>query len=96
VKEYIRTEKFLVLTSIDNVGVALQDLKEGEKVHIKEKEVIIKEKIEFGHKFAIKDIKKGEKIVKFGEIIGEAIKDIFEGQHVHIHNIKSLRARRNE
>lgn len=49
--------------------------------------------IDYGHKIAICDICEGDFIIKFGEKIGIAIKDIKQGDHVHIHNIKSLRAR---
>lgn len=40
-----------------------------------------------GHKVAIKDIKKGEDIIKYGQVIGVANEDIKEGSHVHSHNI---------
>jgi hypothetical protein len=43
------------------------------------------------HKFAIKDIKIGEKITKYGAAVGTATSDIMTGQHVDTDNIKSLR-----
>ena len=33
----------------------------------------------------------GEKVTKYGEHIGEANKEIKIGQHVHIHNVVSVR-----
>ena len=45
--------------------------------------------IENGHKYAIKDIKIGENIIKYGEPIGHAICDIKKGEHVHTHNMKT-------
>ena len=39
------------------------------------------------HKMAIKPIAKGEKIIKYGELIGIAACDIKVGQHVHVHNV---------
>ncbi len=42
-----------------------------------------------GHKFALKDIKEGEYVVKYGEIIGRATRDIKKGEWVHTHNLKS-------
>ena len=42
-----------------------------------------------GHKIAIKDVKKGEKVIKYGEIIGVAKEDIKTGDWVHVHNVKS-------
>ena len=43
------------------------------------------------HKIAISDIRKGEKVVKYGEHIGEASCDIRAGEHVHTHNVMSVR-----
>ena len=42
-----------------------------------------------GHKTAIRDIKAGENIIKYGYPIGHAICDIKKGEHVHTHNIKT-------
>ena len=42
-----------------------------------------------GHKFALKDIAKGEFVIKYGEIIGRASCDIKKGDWVHTHNVKS-------
>ena len=45
--------------------------------------------IEDGHKYAIKPIKKGENIIKYGQPIGHALSDISVGEHVHTHNVKT-------
>ena len=42
-----------------------------------------------GHKFALKDIPKGEKVIKYGEVIGIAKENIKNGEWVHVHNVKS-------
>ncbi|MDE5605254.1 MAG: altronate dehydratase family protein [Eubacterium sp.] len=42
-----------------------------------------------GHKYAIKNIAKGEKVIKYGYPIGIASKDIKEGEHIHSHNLKT-------
>lgn len=42
-----------------------------------------------GQKKALCDIKKGEKIRKYGEIIGHATSDIKKGEIVHMHNLES-------
>ena len=49
--------------------------------------------IPYGHKIAVKAIKKGSPVIKYGEIIGCATTDIEKGDHVHIHNMDSLRGR---
>jgi altronate dehydratase small subunit len=51
------------------------------------------EAIEFGHKFAVRPIRGGEDIVKYGEVIGVAVRDITPGQHMHVHNLEGKRGR---
>lgn len=49
--------------------------------------------IPYGHKLALCGIPAGEEIVKYGEVIGVAAKDIKKGNHVHVHNLDSMRGR---
>ncbi|RLE79740.1 MAG: flagellar biosynthesis protein FlgA [Thermoprotei archaeon] len=85
----------VVVNERDNVAVALRDIKPCEKilVSIKDKtlELIVKDFIRRGHKIALYDIKRGEYIIKYGEVIGVATEDIERGRHVHCHNVKSAR-----
>ena len=45
--------------------------------------------LEDGHKYALRDIKEGEDIIKYGNPIGHATCDIKAGEHVHTHNVKT-------
>ena len=45
--------------------------------------------LEDGHKYALRDIKEGENIIKYGNPIGHATCDIKKGEHVHTHNVKT-------
>jgi len=45
--------------------------------------------LEDGHKYALRDIKAGENIIKYGNPIGHATCDIKKGEHVHTHNVKT-------
>ena len=45
--------------------------------------------LEDGHKYALRDIKAGEDIIKYGNPIGHATCDIKAGEHVHTHNVKT-------
>lgn len=45
--------------------------------------------LENGHKYARRNIKSGENIIKYGNPIGHAICDIKCGEHVHTHNMKT-------
>lgn len=87
----------IVIKPIDNVATATSVIPAGTdvvlKVNNKEVNVHITEDIPFGHKFAIRDIKNDEKIMKYGEAIGRASVDIKVGEHVHVHNLKSIRGR---
>jgi (2R)-sulfolactate sulfo-lyase subunit alpha len=91
------TNKFLVHAKEDYVGVATEDLKKDESVEGTflddngKNSLKVLEEIPLGHKIALRDIKKGEKIIEYKEQIGVATKDIRKGEHVHIHNIKTTR-----
>jgi len=87
----------IIIKDKDNVATALRDIEPKENVTIgigdKTKEINVQEPISFGHKFAVKNIASGVEIVKYGEVIGQALNDIPPGTHAHIHNIESLRGR---
>ena len=84
----------IILKPKDNVGTSIKPLKRNTEIILKlEKQLInfvIKENIKLCHKFSLSKIRKGDKIIKYGEIIGVAIDDIQSGNLVHIHNIQSL------
>ncbi len=48
-----------------------------------------REKIELGHKVALRAIAEGEPITKFGVVIGIAMRRIEPGEWVHLHNCRS-------
>ena len=47
--------------------------------------------IPIGHKVALKDLKTGDTVVKYGEDIGKMVGDAATGDHVHTHNLKTKR-----
>ncbi len=47
--------------------------------------------VPMGHKVAMRAIASGERVMKYGCSIGEATVDIAAGDHVHVHNLRSLR-----
>jgi altronate dehydratase small subunit len=83
----------LVMSPRDNVATVVEDIEPG-KIPVtiggKTKEINVKQKIPFGHKFAISKISKGDKVIKYGEVIGFATQAIEEGEHVHVHNVQSV------
>ena len=65
--------RIIRITDADNVGVSL-DGGTG---------------VPFGHKVALRDIKKGEDVIKYGFSIGHATGNISAGAHIHSHNLKT-------
>ncbi len=49
----------------------------------------VKVNLENGHKYAVRDIKKGGNIIKYGFPIGIAKEDIQADEHIHTHNLKT-------
>lgn len=45
--------------------------------------------LEDGHKYALRDLSRGEQVIKYGHPIGVASADIRQGEHVHSHNLKT-------
>lgn len=86
-----------VIDPRDNVAIVLADLSSGAKVPLEgpegSDEIEIRQDIPFGHKVAIKAVELGEHVIKYGESIGAATQDIVAGDHVHTHNLESLRGR---
>ncbi|NDW10241.1 UxaA family hydrolase [Dysgonomonas sp. 520] len=81
--------KFLIINPNDNVAVAIDTLNEGDVLNVNGTDITIKNNIETGHKFAIRPIKEGEDVIKYGYPIGHALADIAVGEHAHTHNIKT-------
>jgi len=81
----------------DKVAIALTDIEAGTSIEVvcQEKKIhlTLKDSIAFGHKFAVVPISEGEDILKYGEVIGVAVKDIDVGVHVHVHNLEGKRGR---
>lgn len=85
----------LIIDEKDSVVVAIEPIAKGTEVSYKSNDVLktitAVDDIKIYHKIAIKGIKKGDPVVKYGQHIGIAEADIKVGEHVHIHNVKSHR-----
>ncbi|MDT2612881.1 UxaA family hydrolase [Enterococcus dongliensis] len=84
------------MNSKDNVGMVLQDtevdnqlmmVRDGGEVG----NISVISEIDIYHKVALQDIQKEDEIIKYGELIGVASKDIKKGEHVHVNNIRSVK-----
>lgn len=76
----------------DMVAVALTPLKSGSVVPVAGDDcsITLTEDITMGHKVALRDIKEGEPVIKYGFPIGQATTDIKAGSHIHTHNLRTL------
>lgn len=93
--QFVKHDGFLVMSGKDNVAVVLNDKHSGDTVDVSGNSLQLRDDINFGHKFAITPIEKGAEVIKYGEVIGVASENILPGQHVHVHNVKSLRGGNN-
>src|SRR5262249_39390226 len=73
----------------DNVAVAARNLPAGSELQLNAAPFTLGQRIGLGHKIALRDIKSGEPIYKYGQIIGFAGEDIPAGSHVHVHNVRA-------
>ncbi|MEW6359011.1 MAG: UxaA family hydrolase [Planctomycetota bacterium] len=88
---------YIVHGGKDTVGVAVMDLKKGQRLTgwnmTNNSTLRLKagQDIPLGHKIALIDMAKDAKVIKYDEEIGDASKAIKKGQHVHTHNLKTAR-----
>lgn len=79
----------LQLAPTDNVVVALADLSRGATIDVAGVSLSLRDPIKIGHKFALREIAAGERILKYNCPIGSATRRIEAGESVHTHNVRS-------
>ena len=79
--------KVLVLNPADNIAICLEDMPAGTVIDQDNLKLTITQTIPRGHKVAFRAVTKGDGIIKYGERMGHATKDISVGEHVHTHNV---------
>jgi hypothetical protein len=79
----------------DDVATALRPLAAGEPVRIDGAAAAgtAAEAIPLGGKLALRDLPAGGPVRKYGEVIGETTAPVPPGGLVHVHNLRSRRAR---
>jgi altronate hydrolase len=71
----------------DNVAVAARPIPPGAEVRVDGTVLTVRGWVGLGHKLALRPIRKGEPVTKYGQIIGFASEDIPAGSHIHVHNV---------
>ena len=89
----------LQISALDNTATLLKSVRISDEVVVGGQTDVLRIKAlddtPFGHKISIRDIHSSDSIVKYGEVIGTASRDIPAGSHVHVQRIRrhlSLRA----
>lgn len=83
----------------DNVAtVFAHGINAGTLVEVRDKkgnafEVRALDDIPYGHKIALENIATGFPVIKYGEELGHASNEVLKGNHVHVHNLESMRGR---
>jgi altronate hydrolase len=73
----------------DNVAIASRHIASGLEVLHDGITLAVRDRIGLGHKLALCDVRRGEPVRKYGQIIGFASSDIPAGAHVHVHNVRA-------
>jgi len=89
---------FVVHDENDSVGVVVvEGVKSGDKLHgwimDQDKDLELKaiSDIPIGHKLAIKPLKSGDTVIKYGVDIGKTVAAIAVGEHTHVQNLRTKR-----
>ena len=89
---------FLIHDSNDSVGVAVvETIKAGMEVvgykmdTNEEVRLTTLSDIPLGHKIALSDLAVGDTIYKYDQDMGRVVEPIKQGEHAHVHNIKTKR-----
>lgn len=80
---------YTIIHKDDIIGVALGDLAKGFTYDSVYGRLPLRENIPAGHKFALRDIKDREAVIKYGDSIGYALGDIPAGCQVHTNNLRT-------
>lgn len=81
------TQSLLVLSPGDDVAVARGDIAEGQRLHADGVALIARQPIPSGHKIALRAVLAGQRVLKYGQTIGQATQSIEPGDYVHVHNL---------
>ncbi len=71
----------------DNLCVAARNLEKGQRLAIAGTSLTLAENIGIGHKIAVRPIRRGDFVRKYGQIIGQATEAVAPGGWIHSHNL---------
>lgn len=77
----------VLLSPGDDVAVTTRELPAGTRVRTATNEIILPGTVPRSHKLAVRTLRAGSAVHKYGQSIGLATVDITAGEHVHVHNL---------
>ena len=77
----------LLLRPDDDVAVTTRELPPGTRVRTATVELVVAGGVPRSHKLAVRAVRAGDAVHKYGQLIGRATADIAAGEHVHSHNL---------
>lgn len=85
----------VVLHEDDDVAVLVESLEHGAVIAVNTGKgnisLHIRQALPLGHKIALRDLPTGHLVRKYGEVIGKLRSPVVAGEHIHVHNLASLR-----
>ena len=72
----------------DDVAIITGDATAGTAVDIGGDQILLRDDVPRGHKLAVRDIRAGDPVRRYGQVIGFAQAAIAAGEHVHLHNVE--------
>lgn len=89
---------FVVHEEGDGVGVVVvEDIEPGRELtgwimeEDREIKITARSAVPIGHKVALQDYAPGDTVIKYGTDIGKVVEPIKQGEHLHVHNVKTKR-----
>jgi (2R)-sulfolactate sulfo-lyase subunit alpha len=94
----VTAPQLLVHDPKDNVGVVVVEGLEADTEMLcvvthdnSDFRLVARQAVPIGHKVALRNLKTGDTVIKYGQDIGRIVMDVLEGEHVHVHNLKTKR-----
>lgn len=79
----------LLMSPEDNCMIARTALAKGDTVTIDGQAVTLSQNILIGHKVARRALAVGDKVLRYGALIGSITAPVGIGEHIHTHNLES-------
>ena len=81
--------QFIKINKEDDVVVLLADGVKGDTISLDDNNITLLQDTPKGHKVAVKEISKGNDVLKYGYSIGKAKENIKIGEWIHSHNMST-------